>query len=312
MAARIIDGKLIAAAVRARVADEVARIKNESGLTPGLAVVLVGSDPASQVYVRSKHKQTQEAGMASFEHVLPEDVAQDQLLALIAKLNRDPGVHGILVQLPLPKSLHTETIINAIDPAKDVDGLHPNNAARLAGGFAALAPCTPLGCIILTKSVHASLEGMNAIVIGRSNLVGRPLVQLLLNENATVTIAHSRSRDLAKLCASADLVYAAVGKPEMVRGDWIKPGATVIDVGINRIPTAEAKARLVGDVAYQEAREVPGPITPVPGGLGQMTVACLLVNTLRAACAIRGLPKLGLCGLLKSHAVIAWSNATKQ
>ncbi len=201
-------------------------------------------------------------------------------------------MHGILVQLPLPKSLDTETIINAIDPAKDVDGLHPNNAGRLAaGGFAALSPCTPLGCIILTKSVHASLEGMNAIVIGRSNLVGRPLVQLLLNENATVTIAHSRSRDLAQLCARADLVYAAVGKPEMVRGDWIKPGATVIDVGINRLPGVDGKTRLVGDVAFAEASSVAGAITPVPGGVGQMTVACLLVNTLRAACAIRGLPK---------------------
>jgi methylenetetrahydrofolate dehydrogenase (NADP+)/methenyltetrahydrofolate cyclohydrolase len=291
MTARIIDGKVIAARLRARVADEVARVKRDNGLTPGLAVVLVGSDPASQVYVRSKHKQTQAAGMASFEHVLAADVAQDDLLALIATLNRDPAVHGILVQLPLPKSLHTETIINAIDPAKDVDGLHPNNAGRLAGGLAALSPCTPLGCIILTKSVHASLEGMDAIVIGRSNLVGRPLVQLLLNENATVTIAHSRSCDLKQLCARADLVYAAVGRPEMVRGDWIKPGATVIDVGINRMPGADGRDRLVGDVAFAEALNVAGAITPVPGGVGQMTVACLLVNTLRAACAIHGLPK---------------------
>src|SRR4051795_94115 len=290
MTARIIDGKLIAAELRARVAGEVAGIKNGNGLTPGLAVVLVGSDPASEVYVRSKHKQSQEAGMASFEHRLPEDVAQADLLALIAQLNRDPAVHGILVQLPLPKSLHTETIINAIDPAKDVDGLHPNNAGRLAGGLAALSPCTPLGCIILTKTVHASLEGMNAIVIGRSNLVGRPLVQLLLNENATVTIAHSRSLNLAQLCARADLVYAAAGKPEIVRGDWIKAGATVIDVGINRLPAADGKTRLVGDVAYAEALNVAGAITPVPGGVGQMTVACLLVNTLRAACAIHGLP----------------------
>ena len=294
MTARIIDGKVIAAELRARVASEVARVQREHGITPGLAVVLVGSDPASQLYVRSKHKQTQAAGMASFEHVLPGDVAQSDLLALIAKLNRDPGVHGILVQLPLPKSLHTETVINAIDPAKDVDGLHPSNAGRLAGGFAALAPCTPLGCIILTKSVHASLEGMNAIVIGRSNLVGRPLLQLLLNENATVTIAHSRSRDLARLCARADLVYAAVGKPEMLRGDWIKPGATVIDVGINRLQDKDGKTRLVGDVAFAEVSGVAGAITPVPGGVGQMTVACLLVNTLRAACAIHGLPKPGV------------------
>src|SRR6202022_1925610 len=291
MTARIIDGKVIAAELRARVAGEVPRLSGEHALTPGLAVVLGGRDPASEVYVRSKHKQTQAAGMASFEHVLPADVAQQDLLAVIAQLNRDPAVHGILVQLPLPKSLDTEAVINAIDPAKDVDGLHPNNAGRLAGGFAALSPCTPLGCIILTKSVHASLEGMNAIVIGRSNLVGRPLVQLLLNENATVTIAHSRSRDLAKLCARADLVYAAVGKAEMVRADWIKPGATVIDVGITRLPTADGKTKLVGDVAFAEVSQVAGAITPVPGGVGPMTVTCLLVNTMRAACAIAGLPK---------------------
>ncbi|WGR94738.1 bifunctional methylenetetrahydrofolate dehydrogenase/methenyltetrahydrofolate cyclohydrolase [Bradyrhizobium sp. ISRA443] len=290
MTARIIDGKAIAAELRARVADEVARVKRDHQLTPGLAVVLVGNDPASEVYVRSKHTQTQAAGMASFEHKLPADVSQADLLALIERLNRDPLVHGILVQLPLPKSLHTETIINAIDPAKDVDGLHPNNAGRLAGGLAALSPCTPLGCIILTKSVHPSIEGMNAIVIGRSNLVGRPLVQLLLNENATVTVAHSRSRDLPGLVAHADLVYAAVGRPEMVRGNWLKPGATVIDVGINRIPVPGGKPKLVGDVAFQEALKVAGAITPVPGGVGQMTVACLLVNTLRAACAIHGLP----------------------
>jgi methylenetetrahydrofolate dehydrogenase (NADP+)/methenyltetrahydrofolate cyclohydrolase len=290
MTAQIIDGKVIAAELRARVAAEVARVKRDHGLTPGLAVVLVGSDPASEVYVRSKHTQTQAAGMASFEHKLPADVGQDELLALIGKLNDDPAVHGILVQLPLPKGLDTEKVIAAIDPAKDVDGLHPNNAGRLAGGLPALSPCTPLGCIILTKSVHPSLAGMNAIVIGRSNLVGRPLVQLLLNENATVTIAHSRSRDLPALCRRADLVYAAVGKAEMVRGDWIKPGATVIDVGITRIPAAEDKTRLVGDVAFDEAMKVAGAVTPVPGGVGQMTVACLLVNTLRAACAIKGLP----------------------
>src|SRR6201998_108226 len=282
MTARIIDGKLIAAELRGRVADEVARVQRDNAITPGLAVVLVGSDPASQVYVRSKHKQTQAAGMASFEHVLPGDVAQSELLARTARLNRDPAVHGILVQLPLPKSIDTETVINAIDPAKDVDGLHPNNAGRLAGGFAALSPCTPLGCIILTKSVHASLEGMSAIVIGRSNLVGRPLLQLLLNENATVTIAHSRSRELPRLCARADLVYAAVGRAEMVRADWIKPGATVIDVGINRLPSGEGKAKLLGDVAFAEVSQVAGAITPVPGGVGQMTVACLLGKPLRA------------------------------
>jgi methylenetetrahydrofolate dehydrogenase (NADP+) / methenyltetrahydrofolate cyclohydrolase len=291
MTARLIDGKLIAAELRARVSGEVARVQRESGLTPGLAVVLVGDDPASQVYVRSKHRLTQEAGMASYEQVLPADIAQNDLLALIARLNRDPLVHGILVQLPLPKSLNTEAIINAIDPAKDVDGLHPNNVGRLAAGFDALSPCTPLGCVILTRSVHSSLEGMNAIVIGRSNLVGRPLLQLLLNQNATVTIAHSRSRELAKLCARADLVYAAVGRAEMVRGDWIKRGATVIDVGINRVASADGKTRLVGDVAFAEVAQVAGAITPVPGGVGPMTVACLLVNTLRAACAIHGLPR---------------------
>jgi len=294
MTAKIIDGKAIASELRARVAEEVARIKRNHSLVPGLAVVLVGNDPASEVYVRSKHKQAQEVGMTSFEHKLPADISQEALLSLIGALNRDPTVHGILVQLPLPKSIGSEAIINAIDPAKDVDGLHPNNAGRLAGGFAALSPCTPLGCIILSKSVHASLEGMNAIVIGRSNLVGRPLVQLLLNENATVTIAHSRSRDLAQLTARADLVFAAVGKPEMVRGSWIKPGATVIDVGINRMPAGDGKTKLVGDVAFAEALEVAGGITPVPGGVGQMTVACLLVNTLRAACAIAGLERPGV------------------
>ncbi|TAH65014.1 MAG: bifunctional methylenetetrahydrofolate dehydrogenase/methenyltetrahydrofolate cyclohydrolase FolD [Rhodopseudomonas palustris] len=292
MTARIIDGKVISADVRARVADEVKRLKAEHGITPGLAVVLVGNDPASEVYVRSKHKQTNEAGMASFEHRLPADVAQDELLALIKKLNADPSVHGILVQLPLPKGLDSTVAIDAIDPAKDVDGLNPVNAGRLASGLFALTPCTPLGCIIMAKQVHNSLEGMNAIVIGRSNLVGKPLVQLLLNENATVTIAHSRSRDLPALCRQADLVFAAVGRPEMVKGDWIKPGATVIDVGINRTPSPDGgKDKLVGDVAFHEAKEVAGAITPVPGGVGLMTVACLLVNTVRAACAIHGLPK---------------------
>ncbi|MBN9584052.1 MAG: bifunctional methylenetetrahydrofolate dehydrogenase/methenyltetrahydrofolate cyclohydrolase FolD [Afipia sp.] len=294
MSAKIIDGKIIAADLRARVAGEVARVKREHGLTPGLAVVLVGSDPASEVYVRTKAKQTEAAGMASFEYKLAADTPQTDLLALIAKLNADASVHGILVQLPLPAGLDSQAVINAIDPAKDVDGLNPINAGRLATGLPALTPCTPLGCIILAKTVHASLEGMNAVVIGRSNLVGRPLVQLLLNENATVTIAHSRTRDLAGICRQADLVLAAVGRPEMVKGSWIKPGATVIDVGINRIPGADGKSRLVGDVAYQEALEIAGAITPVPGGVGQMTVACLLVNTLRAACAIRRLQAPGV------------------
>jgi methylenetetrahydrofolate dehydrogenase (NADP+)/methenyltetrahydrofolate cyclohydrolase len=290
MPAQIIDGKIIAAGLRAKVADEVARVKREHDLLPGLAVVLIGNDPASEVYVRNKAKQTEAAGMASFEHKLPAEISQAEVLALIARLNRDPSVHGILVQLPLPKGLDANTIVNAIDPAKDVDGLHPVNAGRLASGLPALTPCTPLGSIILAKSVHDSLEGMNAIVIGRSNLVGRPLVQLLLNENATVTIAHSRTRDLPALCRQAGLVFAAVGRPEMVRGGWLQPGATVIDVGINRIPGADGKNRLVGDVAYDEAMLVAGAVTPVPGGVGQMTVACLLVNTLRAACAIKALP----------------------
>ncbi len=294
MPAAIIDGKAIAADLRLRVAEEAARVKRDHGLVPGLAVVgVVGNDPASEVYVRSKARQTEAAGMASFEHRLAADTAQADLLALIARLNADPAVHGILVQLPLPAGLDAQAVINAIDPAKDVDGLHPINAGRLATGLPALTPCTPLGCIILTKTVRSSLAGLDAVVIGRSNLVGRPLVQLLLNENATVTIAHSRTRDLAAICARADLIYAAVGKPEMVRGDWIKPGATVIDVGINRVPApekGEGKHRLVGDVAFGEAESVAGAITPVPGGVGQMTVACLLVNTLRAACAIKGLP----------------------
>ncbi|CAN5228302.1 bifunctional methylenetetrahydrofolate dehydrogenase/methenyltetrahydrofolate cyclohydrolase [soil metagenome] len=294
MSAKIIDGKVIAADLRARVADEVARVKRDHGLTPGLAVVLVGNDPASEVYVRNKGRQTEAAGMASSEYRLAADTPQAELLALIAKLNADASVHGILVQLPLPKGLDTQTVINAIDPAKDVDGLHPINAGRLANGLPALTPCTPLGCIILAKTVHASLEGLNAVIIGRSNLVGRPLVQLLLNENATVTIAHSRTRDLAEICKRADLLLAAVGKPEMVKASWIKPGATVIDVGINRIPGADGKTRLVGDVAYQEALGVAGAITPVPGGVGQMTVACLLVNTLRAACAIKGIGAPGV------------------
>lgn len=291
MTAKIIDGKVVAAALREDVAKEVARLQRDHGLTPGLAVVLVGSDPASEVYVRNKGKQTRAAGMNSFEHVLPGDSSEADVLAVVDKLNRDPAVHGILVQLPLPKGLDPNRIVAAIDPAKDVDGLHPVNAGRLATGLPALTPCTPLGCIILTKSAHPSLQGLDAVVIGRSNLVGRPLVQLLLNENATVTIAHSRTRDLAALCRRADLVYAAVGQKEMVRGDWLKPGATVIDVGITRIPGPNGKDKLVGDVAYEEALQVAGAITPVPGGVGQMTVACLLVNTVRAACAIHGLAK---------------------
>ena len=291
MTARIIDGKAIAAELRARVAAEVQRLAREHQLTPGLAVVLVGENPASAVYVRNKSKQTVEAGMTSFDHSLPDAVSESDLLALVEKLNADPAVHGILIQLPLPNQIDSQRVLAAVDPAKDVDGFHPMNAGRLSTGLPALTPCTPLGCVMLAKTVHRSLEGMEAVVVGRSNIVGKPLVQLLLNENATVTVAHSKTRDLPAVCRRADILFAAVGRPEMIRGDWIRPGATVIDVGINRVAGAAGKNRIVGDVAFAEASEVAGAITPVPGGVGPMTIACLLVNTLRAACAIHGLPK---------------------
>jgi methylenetetrahydrofolate dehydrogenase (NADP+) / methenyltetrahydrofolate cyclohydrolase len=291
MSARIIDGKAIAAALRANVAAEVARLSREHGLVPGLAVVLVGENPGSAVYVRNKAKQTVEAGMRSFDHRLPETVSEAELLALVARLNADAAVHGILVQLPLPAQIDSRKVLAAIDPMKDVDGFHPVNAGKLATGLPALVPCTPLACIRLAKTVRASLAGMEAVVIGRSNIVGKPLIQLLLAENATVTVAHSKTRDLPAVCRRAELVFAAVGRPEMVRGDWIAPGATVIDVGINRIAGADGKSRIVGDVAYAEVALVAGAITPVPGGVGPMTIACLLVNTVRAACAIAGLPK---------------------
>jgi len=288
--ARLIDGKAVAADLRAKIAVEAARLKKEHGFVPGLAVVLVGTDPASEIYVRNKVKQTEEAGLNSFEHKLDASTSQKDLLALVEKLNQDSSVHGILVQFPLPAHLDQQSVINAISPAKDVDGLNPVNAGKLASGLRALAPCTPLGCIILAKSVHSSLKGMDAVVIGRSHLVGRPLAQLLLQEDATVTIAHSRTRDLKEQTQRADLVFAAVGKPELVRGGWIKPGATVIDVGINRIDAGDGKSRIVGDVNFTEAAEVAGAITPVPGGVGPMTIACLLANTLSAACAAKGLP----------------------
>ena len=291
MTARIIDGKAIAADLRAKVAAEVARLSQAHGLVPGLAVVLVGENPASAVYVRSKGKQTVEAGMRSFDHRLPDTVTEGELLALVARLNADPAVHGILVQLPLPNQIDSQKVLNSIDPMKDVDGFHPMNAGRLATGLPALVPCTPLGCILLAKSVHSSLAGMDAVVVGRSNIVGKPLIQLLLNENATVTVTHSKTRDLPEVCRRAEVLFAAIGRPEMVRGDWIRPGATVIDVGINRVTGPDGKNRIVGDVAYAEALEVAGAITPVPGGVGPMTIACLLVNTVRAACAIAGLPK---------------------
>ena len=284
--ATIIDGKAIAETLRREVAAGVSDLKRAHGIVPGLAVVLVGGDPASQVYVRTKSKATTDAGMLSFEHKLPAETAEPALLALIAELNGRKDVHGILVQLPLPKHIDARHVIEAIDPAKDVDGFHPINVGRLASGAHALAPCTPSGCVILAKSVRSDLAGLEAVIIGRSNIVGKPIAQLLLAENCTVTVAHSRTRDLAGVVRRADLVVAAVGHPEMVRGNWIKPGAIVIDVGIQRIATADGKSRLVGDVAFAEAAQVAGAITPVPGGVGPMTVACLLRNTLQAANAI--------------------------
>ena len=295
MTAKLIDGKTIAGELRGHISVGVAQLAAEYALVPGLAVVLVGNHPASESYVRSKSGQVVAAGMRSFDHRLPVTTSQDELLALIAKLNADPAVHGILVQLPLPESIDADVIIAAIDAKKDVDGLHPLNAGYLASGLPALVPCTPLGCVMLAKTVHSSLAGAEAVVVGRSKLVGKPLAQLLLAENATVTVAHSKTRDLATICRRADLLVAAVGKPQFVQGDWIKPGATVIDVGINRIAVADGKARLVGDVDFAAAREVAAAITPVPGGVGPMTIACLLFNTMRAACRIAGVPepKLG-------------------
>ncbi len=289
MTATLIDGKEVAAGLRAKVAAEVRRL-SAHGLVPGLAVVLVGHDPASEIYVGSKTRMTAEAGMRSFDHRLPATLSEADLLALIGKLNTDPAVHGILVQLPLPPQINPHTVIAAIDPGKDVDGFHPMNAGRLALGLPALVPCTPLGCVILAKTVHPSLEGLDALVIGRSNTVGKPLAQLLLAQNATVTVAHSRTRNLPAVCRQADLVVAAIGRPELVKRDWIKPGATVIDVGINRVAAAGGKSRIAGDVAFAQVREVAGAITPVPGGVGPMTIACLLANTVRAACATAGLP----------------------
>lgn len=289
MAAVVLDGKAFAADVRARVAAEVARL-TAAGVVPGLAVVLVGADPASQVYVRSKHKATVEAGMASFEHRLPADTSEAELLALVARLNADPAVHGILVQLPLPAHLDSDLVINAIDPAKDVDGFHISNVGLLATGQKAMVPCTPLGCLMMLRAHHGRLAGMEAVVVGRSNIVGKPMAQLLLADSCTVTVAHSRTRDLAAVCRRADILVAAVGRPEMVPGDWVKPGATVIDVGINRIER-DGKPVLVGDVDYASAAAVAGAITPVPGGVGPMTIACLLANTVTAACRRHGLPE---------------------
>jgi len=292
--ATIIDGKAFAAGLVDRVAAAAARLEAAHGVKPGLAVVIVGDDPASQVYVRNKGETTQRAGMRSDTHRLPDTTAEAELLALIATLNADPGIHGILVQLPLPGHIDASAVLGAIDPDKDVDGFHVVNAGRLAVGLPGLVPCTPLGCLMLLKAELGDLSGLNAVIVGRSNIVGKPMAQLLLAESCTVTVAHSRTRDLPALCRTADILVAAVGRPEMVRGDWIKPGAAVIDVGINRVPSrdpvkaAEGRTRLVGDVAFEEAAAVAGRITPVPGGVGPMTIACLLANTYTAACRSAG------------------------
>lgn len=289
MTATIIDGKAFAAKLRDYVGGEVTRLKADHGVTPGLAVILVGEDPASQVYVRNKGKQTIEVGMNSYEHKLPADVSAEELYGLIAKLNADPAVHGILCQFPVPDHLSEAEIVARIDPAKDVDGLHILNVGRLASGHKdAMAPCTPLGCLMLLKDLHGSLSGLDAVIVGRSNLVGKPMAQLLLRESCTVTLAHSRTQDLPAVCRRADIVVAAVGRPEMIPGDWLKPGATVIDVGINRIE-ADGKSKLVGDIDFKSASQVVGAVTPVPGGVGPMTIACLLANTLTACCRINNL-----------------------
>ena len=288
--ARLIDGKAHAATLRQSVAAAAADLKARHGVVPGLAAVLVGDDPASDVYVRSKGKATREAGLASFEHRLPATTSEADLLALVARLNADEAVDGILVQLPLPKQIDPQRVIEALSPVKDVDGFHPRNVGNLWSGGDALVPCTPMGCLILLRATVGSLAGAEAVVIGRSNIVGKPVAALLLGEHCTVTLAHSRTRDLPAVARRADIIVAAVGRAEMVRGSWIKPGATVIDVGINRIAAAEGKSRLVGDVAFAEAALVAGAITPVPGGVGPMTIACLLRNTLIAACRRRSLP----------------------
>ena len=294
MTAQLIDGKAFAAQVRGQVAEHVARLKQEHGIVPGLAVVLVGEDPASQVYVRSKGKQTVEVGMTSFEHKLDASVSEEELIAVIDQLNADPAVHGILVQLPLPKHLNEDLVIGRIDPAKDVDGFHISNVGLLGTGQKSMVPCTPLGCLMMLRDHFGSLSGCEAVVIGRSNIVGKPMAQLLLGDSCTVTIAHSRTRDLPGVVRRADIVVAAVGRPEMVPGDWIKPGAVVIDVGINRIAAPEkgaGKMKLVGDVDFASCAEVAGAITPVPGGVGPMTIACLLANTLTATCRSSDLPE---------------------
>ncbi len=288
MTAEIIDGKAFAARIRGQVAQHVERLKSGHDVTPGLAVVLVGEDPASQVYVRSKNKQTVEVGMNSYEHRLDADTSEADLLALIAQLNSDPAVHGILVQLPLPDHMNADSVINAIDPAKDVDGFHISNVGLLGTGQKSMVPCTPLGCLMMLRDTLGDLSGLDAVVLGRSNIVGKPMAQLLLGDSCTVTIAHSRTRNLAEVIGRADIVVAAVGRPEMVPGDWIKPGATVIDVGINRVER-DGKTRLIGDVDFDSVQKVAGAVTPVPGGVGPMTIACLLANTVTACCRANGL-----------------------
>jgi len=285
----IIDGKAFAAELRGRVATAVSHLESSHGLIPGLAVVLVGEDPASEVYVRNKGKQTVEVGMASFEHRLSDQTTERELLVLIDQLNSDPTVHGILVQLPLPAQINTHAVINAIDPDKDVDGFHLINVGRLTTGESGLVPCTPLGCMMLLRAYAGDLSGQNAVIVGRSNIVGKPMAALLLAAHCTVTVAHSRTKDLTDVCRQADILIAAVGRAEMIQGDWIKPGATVIDVGINRIDGENGKKRLVGDVEFASASAVAGAITPVPGGVGPMTIACLLRNTVQAACAVNGI-----------------------
>ena len=289
MVAQIIDGKLFSQRLRDKVALNVADLKNNHKITPGLAVVLVGEDPASQVYVKSKGKLTKEAGMNSYEYKLKEDTLELDLLKLVNDLNNDDAVHGILVQLPLPPHINEEAVINAIDPAKDVDGFHISNVGLLATGQSSMVPCTPLGCLLMLKEFHGSLSGMDAVVVGRSNIVGKPMAQLLLNESCTVTITHSRTKNLEHVVGRADIVVAAVGKAEIVKGNWIKPGATLIDVGINRVEGSNGSKRLVGDAEFSSCSEVAGAITPVPGGVGPMTIACLLVNTLVACCRKYGL-----------------------
>ena len=291
--AQVIDGKAFAAGVRAKVADHVARLKADHGIIPGLAVVLVGADPASEVYVAAKHRQTVEVGMASFEHRLPADTTEAELFVLIDRLNADPAVHGILCQFPVPDPLDERRVVARIDPAKDVDGLSVVNAGLLASGETGLVSCTPLGCLMLLRDRLGDMTGLNAVVIGRSNLFGKPMAQLLLRENCTVTIAHSRTRNLPEVCARADILVAAVGRAEMVKGSWVKPGATVIDVGITRLPHPDkpGATKLLGDVDFAEAAEVADAITPVPGGVGPMTIACLLANTLTACCRAHGLPE---------------------